>query len=272
MTSTCVGLKCLGDAFTEHEVWPLVHVIFPFTIACILPKLWHLIQAKWPQVGKPRPPRPPRVGYERLWSLPVFLSLIYLFESVEYLLAAWVSPWFAESSANRLVLDIVVGLIGFDLYLFLPSSLVTAAPWYIDLVHMLVLTSYTIARWQLTPSDQDPVGQVGESFRPMEFLVIGGGSLAVYGIAGLCLWDWRSVLNGAALFGLSAVAAVGYWLVPTTGSFLAVAVAALVTVLACNGATLLAHDGQRGQRKHRFAVVHTTSTWAELQQIAIPNR
>lgn len=74
-----------SDVFSDASQWPMVHVFVPAVIT---------------------------IYHRNIWIL---LSIIYLFETVEYLMSQipGLSYWGENSKADSLVSDIIMGLVGF---------------------------------------------------------------------------------------------------------------------------------------------------------------
>ena len=101
------------EAFSETEVWPLVHVLVPFTVAC------YISGGNGYSGGDGEGmfgEEPSKLKKRFLKTFLPFFALIYLFETAEYLLGEKWEFW-AECQADRIVLDPTMALLAYCIHL-----------------------------------------------------------------------------------------------------------------------------------------------------------
>lgn len=89
-------------AISDGLPWPMVHVFIPALVAIYVQNVW------------------------------TCLSLIYLFESVEFLVSQLPGAeyWFEDSYADTLVSDILMGVLGFWAASGFQNTITETSPWY----------------------------------------------------------------------------------------------------------------------------------------------
>jgi hypothetical protein len=100
----------ISAAFKTAEVWPLVHLIVPFSVACVLNP-----PADYSAAGVAPSERASRLARVSGTFLQ-FLAIIYLFETFEFLLGEQWAFW-QEGQADRIFLDIVCAAIAYTLHI-----------------------------------------------------------------------------------------------------------------------------------------------------------
>ena len=103
----------IKNAFSETEIWPLVHVVVPFTVACY-------ISGGNGYSGGDTEGRfggePSKLKTRFLHTVLPFFAVIYLFETVEFLLGENWNFW-AECQADRILLDPAMAALAYGIHL-----------------------------------------------------------------------------------------------------------------------------------------------------------
>jgi hypothetical protein len=209
------------EAFSETEVWPLVHVLVPFTVACYISGGNGYSGANADGLfGE----ETSKLKKRFLKTFLPFFALIYLFETVEYLLGEKWEFW-AECQADRMLLDPAMALLAYCIHLAFHAVSKETRPRNVIFNVLFTPVVFSTIKW--LAKDED--------FKGWDFPLLG----AVYALSNLLVASTQGD-NKDECNSLWRISAIGFLFCVVTGLFwLAVDHITVIAILSSTASFLL---------------------------------
>ena len=211
----------IKKAFSETEVWPLVHVVVPFTVACYINGGNGYSGGDSDGVfGE----EPSKLKKRFLNTALPFFAIIYLFETIEFLLGEQWEFW-AECQADRILLDPAMALLAYCIHLAFHAVSKETHPRNVIFNVLFTPVVFSVIKW--LAKDED--------FKGWDFPMLG----AVYGSSNLLVASIQGD-NKAERNSLLRTSLIGFLFCSVTGLFwLAIDHITVLAILSSTGTFLV---------------------------------